>query len=415
MTTKKRQIFRKEVINAMTSRHGEIVLIRPVSFTAVTVFIAFLLFCIFLFLIFGQFTRSIPVKGVLRSSQGDTEVMPYQPGIVDEMFVEEGQYAEKGTPLYKIRTDKQGEDGSVNTKLILSLKESIDLMHEKIAYQEELNELDIEELKRSIVTLKSKADNADEEIEIKNDYMKLLSSELSIISKLKAKKQVTQTEYNVKYAQLLEARLALKALKRSKLEFLERAESAEKNIRNITVQGKTMIVEYQQRLTDLQRELASKESDKFYIITAPKSGVAANVFAKKGTFVEVNKPLMVLQPKDNQLVAEVYIPTSAIGQVKVGNSIKLRYQAFPYQKFGMFAGEITNISSTLIQPYQAEVEELVEAPSYRAIVQLKQQNIDFKNTEIRLQTGMLLDADVIGDTRSMLGWIFEPVASSVGS
>ncbi|NRD74909.1 HlyD family efflux transporter periplasmic adaptor subunit [Shewanella sp. VB17] len=412
MIKKKRQIFRTEVIEAMSSRHGEVILIRPISFSLISIFIVIILLVITLFLFFGEYTQATPVKGVLKSRTGDTEIMAYQPGIVEEIYLNEGDFVSQGTSLYKIRTDKQGESGSINNKLISSLKESIALINEKIIYQKELNKFDVEDLISAVRTLKQKAKLAQEEINIKNDYKKLLASELSIISKLRDKKQVSQTEYNAKYAQLLEARLVLKSLSRAKLNFLEQAKKTEKSIRNITVQGKSMVVGYQQNLANIQRDLANKESDRFYIITAPNDGIVANVFVRNGTFIEMNKPLMILLPKNHQLVAEIYIPTSAIGQVKIGHKINLRYQAFPFQKFGIFSGTIENISQTLIQPFQAEVSELVEAPSYRAIVMLNKQNIDIKNQAIKLQTGMLLDADIVGETRSFFGWIFEPMMTA---
>ena len=47
--------------------------------------------------------------------------------------------------------------------------------------------------------------------------------------------------------------------------------TSEKTKRNIKLQGKSMIVEYQQRVANLQRDLAEIESHKFYIINAPNS------------------------------------------------------------------------------------------------------------------------------------------------
>lgn len=393
----------------MTSRHGEIVLIRPIDFSHILIFIITLTLIVILYLTLGHYTRSIPVKGVLKSRAGETKIMAYQTGIVEDLYISEGDRVIKGSPLYKIKTDRQGVDGSVNKKLISSLKNSISLIEDKISYQEELNELEINDLINLEKQFKSKAVNIDEEIAIKRDYLNLLSSELSIISKLMQKKQVSQTEYNAKYAQVLDARLDLKTLSRTKIEYIEKSEVAGRSIRNITVRGKSMIVEYQQSMSMLKRQLASKESDDTYIISAPNTGYVANSFLEVGHFVELENPLLVLLPDNNELVAEVYIPTSAIGQVKLGQNINLRYQAFPYQSFGVFPGTIEEISQTLIQPFQAEVEILVEAPSYRAIVILEKQNIDIENSAVKLQTGMLLDADVIGDTRSMLSWIFGPI------
>ncbi|SFC48728.1 HlyD family secretion protein [Pseudoalteromonas denitrificans] len=414
MVKKKRQIFRTEVIEAMTARHGEVILIRPVSFSVIMGFILCILFMVLLFLSFGEYTRSIPVKGVLKSYAGDTEIMAYQPGVIEQMYIKEGAVVKQGDPIYKIRTDKQGKDGSVNNKLIDSITGSIALINKKINYQQELNKLEVEDITRAVATYRKKAVQTVEEIEIKKDYMKLLRSELSIISKLKASQQASQVEYNAKYAQVLEARLALKSLVRSRIELIDQAETSEKTKRNIKLQGKSMIVGYQQSVADLERDLANIESQQFYIINAPNSGIVANVLYRQGHFVEINKPLMVLLPEDDLLVAEIYIPTSAIGQMEVGQAINLKYHAFPYQKFGLFEGEISSISKTLIKPFQAEVEDLVQGPSYKATVALKNQNIGINNKKaIHLQTGMLLDADVIGDTRTMFGWIFEPVISLI--
>ena len=43
---------------------------------------------------------------------------------------------------------------------------------------------------------------------------------------------------------------------------------------------------------------------------------------------------------------------------------------------------------------------------------LELQQIDAHGKMMDLQPGMLLDADVIGDTRSLLAWIFEPVMTA---
>ncbi|WDE07858.1 HlyD family efflux transporter periplasmic adaptor subunit [Thalassomonas viridans] len=413
MAAKKRQLFRKEVIEAMTARHGDVVLIRPVSFTIITGFILILITIALAFFSLGQYTHSLPVKGVLKSKGGDTKVMAYQPGVIEEIYIREGDKVAQGDPLYRVRTERDGQGGTVNEKLISSIRGSIKLTEEKIDYQTKLNALELEDLARSAKSYTSKAQQRADEIEIKNDYLTLLKSELSILAKLKKAQQATQLEYNAKYAQVLEARLAIKSLTRERLNLLEQADTAEKNIRNTKLQGQSMVVGYQQTLENLQRELAQKEADRFYMITAPKAGVVANIYYHQGNFVEVNKPLMMLLPQDKELVAEVYITAGAIGQIEEGQSINMRYHAFPYQKFGMFKGKIASISKTLIDPYQAKVESLVEGPSYRATVTLEQQHITLNEKSVALQTGMLLDADVIGDSRSILGWIFEPILSSI--
>lgn len=405
------KIFRTEVIEAMTAQHGEVILIQPIGFNLITGFIVAVLLTMLTFLYFAEYTESLPVKGILKSRDGEAKVMAYQPGIIERVYITEGDKVKQNDPLYKIRTDKQGEEGSVNTKLIDSIKQSIALIHQKISYQQQLDKLEIEDLTRSAVRFKKKAAQTMEEVEIKEDHMKLLDTELSILSKLKTTKQASQTEYNAKYAQVLEARLGVKTLKRNHSELLDKAQTAESATRNVKVQGQSMIVTYQQKLADLERELANQEADKFYVINAPRAGVVANIFFKGGHFVEVNKPLMTILPVDHQLVAEIYIPTSAIAYIKLGQAINIRYHAFPFQKFGLFDGHIEQISKTLIKPFQAADESLVNGPSYRATVTLSEQSVGTQSS-ITLQTGMLLDADVIADTHSMLSWLFDSIFST---
>lgn len=408
---KKRSIYRREVFEAQLTRHGDVLLIRPTSFTMVTGFIVALMVIIVLFLAFGRYTKSTPVKGILKTPAGVNKIMAYQPGVIESLLVKEGDTVAKDQPLYKIRTDRQGRDGSVTTEIAGSIEQSINLLKEKIAFQQDLNQLEQEQVSQKVITLSNEAKQVDSEITLQKDYLKLLSVELSEVEKLLKARQMSKSEYNGKYAQVLEKRINLKSLSRKKREFLTQSAAAQKQKRSIELKGSTMVVGYQEQLINLERELANTRADKFYYINAPNAGVVANIFYQQGHFAETNHPLMNLLPEDSELVAEIYIPTSAIGLVELEQAILLRYHAFPYQKFGLHSGQIKSISKTLIEPFQAEVESLIDVPAYRATVVLQQQQIDAHGKMMNLQPGMLLDADVIGDTRSLLAWVFEPILS----
>ncbi|WP_281557717.1 HlyD family efflux transporter periplasmic adaptor subunit [Thalassomonas sp. RHCl1] len=406
---KKRSIYRQEVLEAQIARHGDVLLIRPVSFAVITGFILLLMVCIVLFLTFGDYTKSTSVKGILKTPSGVKKVMAYQAGVIEELLVKEGQVVLKEQPLYKIRTDRQGLDTSVANEKSASIKQSIHLLKEKIAFQQDLNQLELAEVIARQATLTDEAAQVNDEIALQKDYLKLLSIELSQVEKLLKDRQISKSEYNSKYAQVLEKRISLKNLSRKRRNFLTQAKEADKRKRNVEIKGNTMIVGYQEQMILLERELADIRADKFYYIKAPGPGVVSNIFYQQGHFAETNRPLMNLLPEDSQLVAEIYIPTSAIGLVEPGQDILLRYQAFPYQKFGLHQGKINSISKTLIEPFQAEVDTLIDQPAYRATVALAQQQIDAQGKMVNLQPGMLLDADVLGENRSLLAWVFEPL------
>ena len=53
-------------------------------------------------------------------------------------------------------------------------------------------------------------------------------------------------------------------------------------------------------------------------------------------------------------------------------------------------------------------------PVYRITVRLKSQTIHAYGRTIRLQPGMLIDADILQDTRRLYEWFFEPLYSISG-
>lgn len=409
---KKRSIYRREVMEAQIARHGDVVLIRPISFAMVTGFIVFLMVAILLFLSFGNYTKSTPVKGILKTPTGVSKIMAYQAGVIESLLVKEGDLVTKDQLLYKIRTDRQGGDGNLGSEILASIEQSIALLKEKITFQKDLNQLEQLEISQKAEMLANEAHQLDDEISLQKDYLRLLSVELSEVEKLLKAGQISKTEYNGKYSQVLEKRISLKGLARQKRDYLTQSKVAAKQQRNIELKGNSLIVDYKEKQVSLERELAHQKADKFYYIKAPSSGIVANIFYQQGHFAAPDKPLMNLLPEDSQLVAEIYIPSDAIGLVEKDQSILLRYHAFPYQKFGLYGGQITSISKTLIEPFQAEVDTLIEEPSYRATVALERQQIDAHGKAVDLQPGMLLDADVVGDTRTLLAWIFDPVLTA---
>jgi len=97
--------------------------------------------------------------------------------------------------------------------------------------------------------------------------------------------------------------------------------------------------------------------------------------------------------------------------------VLLRYQAFPYQKFGHQEGRVAAISRSALSP--GELGALIGnaqhgEPFYRVTVSLARQAITAYGKPESLRPGMVLDADVLGERRALIEWIFEPLYSLGG-
>jgi len=64
-----------------------------------------------------------------------------------------------------------------------------------------------------------------------------------------------------------------------------------------------------------------------------------------------------LAPDGVPLEAELLIPSAAVGFVRAGQRVALRYEAFPYQKFGLQGGRVRQISQSALS--QAEISTLL--------------------------------------------------------
>jgi membrane fusion protein len=88
----------------------------------------------------------------------------------------------------------------------------------------------------------------------------------------------------------------------------------------------------------------------------------------------------------------------------------LRYQAFPYQKFGLASGQVTNVAHSASTPQQVANSYgiLATEPMYRIDVKLSSQSVIGNDKAEPLLPGMAVDADIQLDKRTLLEWLFEP-------
>lgn len=119
--------------------------------------------------------------------------------------------------------------------------------------------------------------------------------------------------------------------------------------------------------------------------------------------------LASLLPQGSKLEAELYVPTRAAGFVRPGTKVLLRYDAFPYQKFGQFKGQVSEVSMTTIP--LAELKPAASSePVYRVRVSL-----DNQSQPSALKPGVQLSATLVLERRTLMEWIFEPLLGISGS
>jgi membrane fusion protein len=117
-------------------------------------------------------------------------------------------------------------------------------------------------------------------------------------------------------------------------------------------------------------------------------------------------------PQDSPLQVSLYAPSRAVGFVAAGDGVLLRFDAYPYQKFGQYGGVVSWVSRTALSPREIGAlgvsPESVE-PLYEIRVQPDAQTVRAYGATHPLQPGMAVEADIRIERRRLYEWILDPL------
>ena len=116
-------------------------------------------------------------------------------------------------------------------------------------------------------------------------------------------------------------------------------------------------------------------------------------------------------PQDSVLQAELFLPARAVGFVEAGQPVRIMYDAFPYQHFGTYRGEVVKVSQTILTSSDVAGPIKLTEPGYRVTAALERPDIDAYGKAVALQPDMLLKADIILEKRSLISWLTNPLRS----
>ena len=138
------------------------------------------------------------------------------------------------------------------------------------------------------------------------------------------------------------------------------------------------------------------------------------MLAEPGQSVSPASALATLLPAGARLQAQLYAPSSAVGFVQAGQAVRLRFEAFAYQKYGHQPGHVVQVSRTPLAASEMAALALPAAaiggePMFRITVAL-----DEPAPELPLAAGMRLQADVLLERRRLVEWLFEPLLGFKG-
>lgn len=400
-------IFRQEVLEAKKiSWVGDATLAHPVRLRTLTLFVALLAVLMVLFLFFGEYTWRATAEGQLFPEAGVVGIFAPTAGVVVELPSDGLDYIEKGEAVAVISTSRvtaQGRDEGDRVRQSLKERES----SAKAVAQATIERLD-SELKK----YKSEMASAAEEIAqirrlmaIRREQVRLAEENLNRFESIAQKRYISAIQLNEQKQNLLNINAGIEALAREKNAAQRELARLEAQVEQIQPQRASALAALAQEVASLDQEGVQQESAAGIRIIAPVSGRIANHFFKVGQSVGAGNPVIEILPDGSSLQAHLLVPSRSIGFIDVGDKVKVRLHAFPFQKFGSVSGRVAHISSSAVR----QSNETGQEPTYKVTVELDSQSIMVHGIEEHFLPGMTVEADIMGDRRTLVEWLFEPV------
>ncbi|QEH97874.1 HlyD family secretion protein [Gluconobacter thailandicus] len=415
-------LFRQEALEARRDTWlGRVQISQPLPVRIVAWSCAVLALGAMLLLIFGTYTRRVHATGQVMPKSGLLTLGATQPGTISMIHAREGQRVQKGDLLFTEDleatsltgpTQKQILGDLLRQKTLLQKQRSLREKSAPIEHQALLNQVQFLTRQRELISTQLSSDE----------------NVLPLVQRALAKMQGAEQSHLIGEAQFQSQLYTYAQLFSAHSQALQSRTDTESKIADLASKLARFDSEYTHDLNDLDRQIAAidqqtaeNEGRRSTIVFAPEDGILTGVRSYLGEQVTAGTPLVTLLPTDGSLQIELYINSASIGFLKENEPVLLRYDAFPYQKFGLHHGHIAEITHAPLASNNAQDNrnaEIIGAQNnsptqdiYRIRVEPDHSYVVTYGRQRPLEAGMTVSADIATDRRRLWEWLLDPVIS----
>ncbi len=413
-------LFRPEALEARQQAWlGGIQLLRPPSLTVLTVCAALAAAAVVAYLFLGEYTRKARVPGVLVPDRGLIRLLPQEAATVVERSAREGQRVTQGEVLFVLSVDRATAGGDAQAEVRRSLDDKQRSLEDALRQRQALLDTQRAAVARQLADRRSELAQIDAELRLQQQRLALAKEALARLESLRADNFISSAQVQAKSEEVLAVQAQLAGLTRQRAAQQREIGALESEERELPLRADAARGELQRDLATVAQEAAESEAKRRIVVRAPADGVLGAVLAEPGQAVTPAAALATLVPAGAELQAHLYAPSSALGFVRPEQPVLLRYQAYPYQKFGQQSGRVLQVARTPLQAAElagvplagvsGTAATVAGEPLYRITVALQRQDVPAYGEAQPLAAGMQLEADVQLDRRRLIEWLFEPL------
>lgn len=399
-------MFRKEVTTAQSQRlTGDVSLAVPLGWHVVGLLLLAIVLIALLFLATARYSRVETVSGEIVADVGVATIVSSRPGVLVGLAVRDGDEVQAGTALGTVQAESEAPDGlSAGARMAeaierrrMSVAERLDATASEAAAQR----VQIDAQRRGLL---AEIDQLSQQITVQQRLIATAEADLARLRTLGSSGYVSPRDLQQREDVVLSRQQSLSQLNQSLL--AKRTSLRELDLVEARLSASTRAA--RANLAALKAEsdeqAAIVAGMRGYTLRAPVTGRVTALTARLGQTVATDRALMLIVPSGARPIAELRVPSSAIGFLRSGQQVRLAVDAFPYQSFGTLGGKVQTVARAPIVTAEGP-----RGSYYPVTVILDRDSIEAYGRAEPLVFGMTLSARIVVERRSLLGWLFEPL------
>ncbi|XQA79056.1 HlyD family secretion protein [Xanthomonas sacchari] len=374
---------------------------------------------ILLFLATFSTSRKVQWQGLVVPQGGTVAVIAPSAGSVSRILVNEGERVKAGQAMFMLSESLgnarlEGGDGAI--------PELLDERRQSLKREATERHRRAELLKSSMLERLADYDEeiraASQQEQLQLQVIALAEQTSKTYSELESSRYVSGIAVREKRLDLLDKRQRLVDIRRQIQQLRRERISLDSDVQDQIAQSKLDSLDLQRKTFELDQQLTESTGTRTVVVRALGNGIVGTVNVASGQGVGPLSQLAVLIPEDRPLEVEMYAPSQAVGLMREGMDVSLRYSAFPYQKFGQQKGRVKEISLSTMRAEEIRLpESLMKSgaePLYRVRVDIDSPTVKVYGTEVPLRPGMLVEGSVNLERRKLYEWILDPLFTVTG-
>lgn len=376
----------------------------------------FFLIAFLIFVIAGTYTRRVSVTGEISSYPRAAHVYSTVQGVVVKQFVTEGQVIAAGAPIYQIDVSKSTRSGVVSDNQHQDIDDQLARIAQIISRLENSKQVTLAMLEKQKAQYTAAFTRSTDILRRAQEGIRIMKENMENYRHYQAKGLINKDQLTNQVALYYQQLNNLLELSGQNEQNALQITALESQIHTQAASFDNQIYQMELQRYELQKERLSIDAGGAIIVRALADGRIDSLSVTVGQMVNVGDSLLQVIPHDIDHYALVlWVPNDAIPYITAGDKVNIRYDAFPAEKFGQFAGTVSVISKAPASPqeiltYQGSPKASLTAtvPYYKVIVIPEKQAIAYDGKRLSLENGMKAQSTLFLEKRKVYQWMLSP-------